>query len=108
MKETPIKQLVQRNDWQELRKSFISTWKKNPKENVKKLREWLGTIEDADYEKLRIVMNYLTGSGFRSGKIKHPAIQRLRDDISDEMKRRQKNGMVTREQFLKSYYTSTN
>ena len=33
-------------------------------------------------------MNYLTGSGFRTGKIKHPCITALRTQMSMERKKR--------------------
>jgi hypothetical protein len=33
-------------------------------------------------------MNYLTGTGFRTGRIKHPCISKIRASISAEMKRR--------------------
>ncbi len=104
MKEQPISQLVKREDWQKLRSSLVGTWKKTPEENVRKLREWLGDLGKTEYSKLRIVMNYLTGSGFRSGKIKHEEIQKLRDEISNEMKKRERNGKVTKESFLESKY----
>ena len=80
--------LVNRPDWQELRRSFLGTWKQTPEENVKKLRGWLGDIGSTSDDKLKIVMNYLTGTGFRTGNIKHESIQKLRDDISQERKRR--------------------
>ena len=83
-----MKQMVDRQDWQELRRSFLGTWNTHATQNVTKLRSWLGNLKTCPEEKLRIVMNYLTGTGFRTGKIKHPAIQKLRDDISQELKRR--------------------
>jgi len=86
----PVKKIVQRKDWQALRKSLVGKWKQNPAACVSKLRGWLGSLNSASDDKLRIVMNYLTGSGFRSGKIKHPSISNLRDQISNEMKRRKK------------------
>jgi DNA-directed RNA polymerase beta subunit len=83
---TPIPELVKRNDWQNIRKDLVGTWNKNPKENIKILRKWIGDFKNNDLDKLRIVMNYLTGTAFRIGKITHPDIQKLRDDISKSMK----------------------
>ena len=83
-----MKELVKRKDWQQLRKSMLGTWRQTPVENVQKLRKWLGPLETAEYDKLRIVMNYLTGTGFRTGRITHPEIQRLRDNISLEIQHR--------------------
>lgn len=86
--ETKIQDLVKDEEWQKLRSSLVGTWKTNPERNCQLLRNYLGDIQTCSYEKLRIVMNYLTGSGFRMGIIKHSCISKLRLDISTEMKRR--------------------
>lgn len=86
--ETKIRDLVKDEEWQKLRSSLVGTWKTYPERNCKLLRNYLGDIQTCSYEKLRIVMNYLTGSGFRMGIIKHPCISQLRKDISVEMKLR--------------------
>ena len=86
--ETKIQDLVKDEEWQKLRSSLVGTWKTYPERNCKLLRNYLGNIQTCSYEKLRIVMNYLTGSGFRMGIIKHPCISQLRKDSSSEMKRR--------------------
>jgi hypothetical protein len=83
-----IKEVVNLPEWQELRKSFIGTWKKTPEENVAKLHSFLGSISETDDRKLRIVHNYLTGSGFRSGNISHPSITKLLNQVREEVKRR--------------------
>lgn len=84
-----IREVVNREDWQSLRRSFVGTWKHQPIENVKKLREFLGTVyNNSNPDKLRIVHNYLTGSGFRIGIISHPEIDRLLNEVRDERKRR--------------------
>ena len=89
MKNKPIQQLVKRKDWQDLRKSFLGTWNKTPHNNVKTLRSWLGNIEITDNDKLRITLNYLTGSGFRSHTI-HPSqhITTLLNTVKKEIKKR--------------------
>ena len=93
--ETPIRDLVKDEEWQRLRSSLVGTWKTYPERNCKLLRSYLGDIQTCSYEKLRIVMNYLTGSGFRMGIIKHSCISKLRLDISIEMKRRKlKKGLL--------------
>lgn len=84
----PMHKTVERPDWQKLRESLKGTWMTSPDENCRKLRRWLGPLNTTEYEKLRIVMNYLTGTGFRTGRIKHQSIQSLRDDVSQELKRR--------------------
>jgi len=83
-----IREVVNREDWQSLRKTFLNTWKKTPVENVKKLREFLGFIKNAENDKLRIVHNYVTGSGFRIGIISHPEIDILRNEIREERRKR--------------------
>lgn len=80
--------LVQDKEWQQLRQSLLGKWKNDPIRNCKILRSYLRNISECTEKKLRIVMNYLTGSGFRMGKIKHSCIQSLRNDISKELKRR--------------------
>lgn len=86
--ETKIQDLVKDEEWQKLRSSLVGTWKTNPERNCKLLRHYLGNIHTCEYKKLRIVMNYLTGSGFRMGIIKHSCISHLRKDISIELKLR--------------------
>lgn len=83
-----MKDLVQDKEWQQVRQSLLEKWKNDPAGNCKILRNYLGNVSECDEKKLRIVMNYLTGSGFRMGKIKHSCIQSLRDIISKELKRR--------------------
>ena len=85
---SPMHKVVERPDWQRLRESLKGTWMTSPEENCRKLRSWLGPIQSTEYEKLRILLNYTTGTGFRTGRIKHSEIQKLRDDISHELKRR--------------------
>jgi len=84
----PIRDIVRDPKWQKVRKSLLGQWKKRPEWCVKQLRLYLGPIPKASDDKLRIVGNYTTGTGFRIGRIKHPSIQQLRDDISKERKRR--------------------
>lgn len=83
-----ISKLVKDADWQDIRKSLLGQWSNNPEWCCKQLRDYLGDISSTSTDKLRIVMNYLTGTGFRTGTIKHQCIQDLRDEISKEMKKR--------------------
>lgn len=83
MKES-IKDIVKNPKWQKIRKELVGTWSTSPAENCNKLRSFLGNMKDET--KLRIVMNYLTGTGFRTGRIKHPSISKLREDISKALK----------------------
>jgi len=79
-----IKKLVKDDTWQALRESFVGTWQEKPLANVRKLRKYLG--ENPRYEKLRRVINYLTGSAFRSKTIKHPAVDSLREWVKNKLK----------------------
>lgn len=83
-----MKELTKDPDWIKIRKQLLGKWNEDPEGCVRKLRKYLGNIETTDEKKLRIVMNYLTGSGFRTGKISHPFISELRGQISAELKRR--------------------
>lgn len=79
VKKMRIKDVVRDADWQELRKSFLGTWAKTPVDNVTKLREYLQDYSDP--LKVRRVLNYITGTGFRLGKITHPEITKLHNEI---------------------------
>lgn len=74
-----IQQIVDDPEWQVLRQSFVGTWMLTPSLNVKRLRKYLGDFSDP--KKLRRVHNYLTGSGFRSGKIVHCEINQLLNEV---------------------------
>jgi hypothetical protein len=78
--------------WQTLRDSLRGTWKEHAKENCQKLRHYMGgSPKSATKEQLVIVMNYLTGTGFRLGIIDHVEINKLKKEISSEIKIRKEN-----------------
>ena len=83
-----IKDLVKDPEWQKIRKSLLGQWKSRPEWCCAQLRKYLGPISKTSNDKLKIVMNYLTGSGFRMGKIVHKCITELRTQISSEIKKR--------------------
>jgi len=83
-----MKELVNRKDWQDIRKSLLGKWKSEPDKCCSKLRSFLGNIRSTEDDKLRIIMNYLTSSAFRIGIISHPCTSKLRGEISAEIKRR--------------------
>ena len=70
-----ISVISKRSDWQKIRISLLGTWTKAPAQNVQILRKYLCNYR-YPYRN-RVVLNYLTGSGFRSGKIKHSTIDIL-------------------------------
>lgn len=81
-----IKKVVDNPEWQSLRKSMVGTWKKTPRKNISRLKEYLGDWHDP--LRCRRVHNYLTGSGFRIGVISHPDIDRL----VRQLRKRDKSG----------------
>lgn len=81
-----IKNIVNDDEWQALRQSFIGTWSTKKDENVSRLRGYLGKKPWGDKKKLQRVMNYLTGTAFRIGKITSPGIQNLRNEVSAALK----------------------
>ena len=87
-----MRQLVQNPNWQAVRRSLVGTWKEKPEWACDQLKKFLGQISKTSNDKLRIVMNYLTGTGFRTGKIKHSCISSLRTQISMEMRKRKAKG----------------
>lgn len=86
---------VKDKEWQTVRERLLGQWSKRPEWCCGQLRQYLGPINKAPDKKLSIVMNYLTGTGFRTGRIKHPCISQLRTQISLEMKKRKAKGNWT-------------
>ena len=87
-----IRDIVKDKAWQKIRESLLGKWKSEPEWCCQQLRQYLGPIEKATVTQLRIMMNYLTGTGFRMGKISHPCIVALRLEVSMEMKKRKAKG----------------
>jgi|GEM_PF-1956325 len=96
IKKENIQQIVSLPEWQSLRTQLIGQWKENPAASVGKLREFLGPVRDASDRKLRIIHNYLTGSGFRIGVISHPAITELLTAVRNEVVRRRKENKISK------------
>jgi hypothetical protein len=89
--ENPKNKLVRSPEWQAVRKSLLGQWKKRPEWCCSQLRKYLGSISTTSCDKIRVVQNYLTGTGFRTGRIKHACITKLRTQLSMERKKRQAN-----------------
>lgn len=84
----PRNKLVRSSQWQAVRKSLLGQWKQRPDWCCAQLRKYLGSASSASKDKIKVVMNYLVGSGFRTGRIKHPCITALRTQLSSEIKKR--------------------
>jgi hypothetical protein len=90
--ENPKNVLVKSGQWQAVRRSLLGQWSTRPEWCCSKLRTYLGSISSTPNDKIKVVMNYLTGTGFRTGRIKHPCITKLRAQLSMERKKRQAQG----------------
>lgn len=90
--ENPKNVLVKSKEWQKVRKSLLGQWKTRPEWCCAQLRKYLGNISTTSNDKIKVVMNYLTGTGFRTGKIKHPCITKLRGQLSMEIQKRKAKG----------------
>lgn len=86
--ENPKNKLVSSDEWQAVRKSLLGNWKEKPEWCCSQLRKYLGALNKTSNDKIKVVMNYLVGSGFRTGRIKHPCISTLRSQMSSEIKKR--------------------
>jgi hypothetical protein len=86
--QNPRNKLVGSPEWESVRKSLLGQWKGNPEWCCSQLRGFLGSIGGASADKIKVVQNYLTGTGFRTGRIKHPCISTLRIQLSMEIKKR--------------------
>jgi len=86
--EKPKNILVKSSQWQAVRKSLLGQWSIRPTWCCAQLRRYLGSISSTHKDKIKVVMNYLTGTGFRTGKIKHACISKLRMQLSMERKKR--------------------
>ena len=86
--ENPKNKLVRSSEWQAVRKSLLGQWKERPEWCCSQLRKYLGSVSSSSNDKIKVVMNYLTGTGFRTGVIKHPCITKLRTHMSMEIKKR--------------------
>jgi len=74
-----IRDVVRDPQWQRLRQGLVGTWKRQPAENVRLLRDYAGDFTDP--LRLRRLHNYLTGTAFRIGAIQHPDITALLQEV---------------------------
>jgi len=86
--ENPKNKLVRSPEWQAVRKSLLGQWASRPDWCCAQLRKYLGPMNKTDNDKIKVVMNYLTGTGFRTGRIKPPCAVKLRQQLSSEIVKR--------------------
>jgi len=72
-----IRDVVNDHEWQQLRASFVGTWRHTPVANIERLRAYLYATDPVEFLRFRRVYNYLTGSAFRIGVIQHASIDTL-------------------------------
>lgn len=84
----PIRELVKDLSWQKVREDLVGKWNKNSIYCCNEIGKWLGLVINASDKKLAIVANYLTGSAFRMGKIKHSCVSKIRGSVFGEIKKR--------------------
>lgn len=104
MSDKPISEIVKDPEWQKTREKILGQWKERPNWCISQIRRYIGNIHTCDINKLRITMNYLVSSGFRTGKISsrdNPSIPKLRAEISAELKKRK----FKHEQLQSSLFT---
>jgi hypothetical protein len=89
----PIREIVKSPKWQKVRESLLGKWNHEPEWCCQQLRKFISPLHKASINELRIMMNYLTITPIRIGKIKHPCINKLRLEVSIEMKKRKAKGI---------------
>jgi hypothetical protein len=87
-----IQDIVQLPEWQNLRKYFVGKWKLQPEKNLQLLKEFAGNLNTISNRRLRIIQNYLTGSGFRIGIISSVDIANFTNEVRQEVVNRKSDG----------------
>jgi hypothetical protein len=87
-----IQDIVKIPEWQSLRAYFVGKWKSQPEKNLQMLKDFAGDITTLSNRRLRIVHNYVTGSGFRIGIISNPAILTFTEVVRNEVNTRKSDG----------------
>ena len=80
VKATNIQEVVDDPEWQKLRVWLKGKWTQHGPECVNRLREYFEKDKN-DPWRVRRVLNYVTCSGFRTGAIKEPSVDSLRDEV---------------------------
>lgn len=80
VKATNIQEVVDDPEWQKLRVWLKGKWSAQGPECAKRLRDYFEK-DKQDPWRVRRVLNYVTCSGFRTGAIKEPSVDSLRDEV---------------------------
>lgn len=97
MREWFVKDIVMEDEWQKIRAGLVGHWKNESNECCAKLRGYLdrANAERNRDERLFIIRNYLNGSAFRMKVIKNECSDKLRLEVSTEIKKKQADGTIT-------------
>ena len=83
VKGTNIKVVVDDPEWQALRLWFKGKWASMGPECSNRLRQYFEVDKNNPW-RVRRVLNYVTCSGFRTGAIKEPSIDSLREEVRSQ------------------------
>jgi hypothetical protein len=77
-----IQVVVDDPEWQKLRLWLKGKWAQHGPECVQRMREYFEKDKTDPY-RIRRLLNYLTCSGFRTGAIKEPSADKLREEVRE-------------------------
>lgn len=85
----PMRELVKDPKWQKIRITLKGNWKNNPEWCCKQIKKYINNdFDSASNNQIRILMNYVTASGFRIGIINHNCVKQIRKKLSNQIKKR--------------------
>jgi hypothetical protein len=91
---TTVPHDIKGQKWFDTVKAMRGNWNNNPNHCCSLLYKYLGgSVKNAPNIKIRIVQNYLTSPGFRTGRIKSPCVLKLRSELSAEIKIKKMKGI---------------
>lgn len=80
-----IRALAAMPEWRALRDGLAGGWRRDPTGNAARLRAFVG--DGTDGRRVRVVLAYLAGAAFRSGRLSHPEIDRLFAEVREVAER---------------------
>ena len=82
VKGTNIKIVVNDPEWQELRLWLKGKWAVKGPECIRRMRNYFEVDKENPW-RVRRLLNYLTCSGFRTGAIREPLTDALREEVRE-------------------------
>lgn len=74
--------------WLSVKNEMRGNWIKKEDFCIQQIRSFLDPMDKTSLDRLCYVLNYLTGTGFRIGRIKSANIQKLRTEVSVAYKKK--------------------